>query len=72
MRCSHCGKVVCKARRSSAGSVLSGKVIVRFVKTGGSMESVQVFVVRDTRRKASLDGKVRREKRRCMVGKRGV
>lgn len=71
VRCSHCGEAACRARRSFAERVSSGNMILRFAKMGGSMESVQVFVVRDTRRKASLDGKVRREKRRCAAGKVG-
>lgn len=71
VRCSHCSEVVCRAKRSCAESVVSGKVILRFAETGGFMVSVQVFVVGDTRRRASLDGRLRREKRRCVAGKVG-
>ena len=70
VRCSHCGEVVWRASSSLLGNVLRGKRRLRFAKMQGSSESIQVFVVGDTRRRVSFDGRGRRE-RRCVVGKVG-
>ena len=70
VRCSHCGEVVWRACSSSLGSAWRGKRRRRFEKTEGSSESIQVFVVGETRRRLSFDDRGRRE-RRCVVGKVG-
>ena len=48
VRYSHRGEVLWRARSSSAEKVLRGKRRLRFEKTEGSAESIQVFVVGDT------------------------
>ena len=70
VRCSHCGEAVWRASNSLSGNVLRGKRRLRFAKTEGSSESIQAFVVGDTRRRVSFDGRGRRE-RRCVVSKVG-
>ena len=67
----HCGEVEWRAEICSAEKMLRGKRIVRFEKTEGFAESIQVFVVGDTRRRESLDGRGRRERRR-VAGKAGM
>lgn len=48
-----------------------GKRKRRFEKTEGFADSIQAFVVGETCRRESLDGRGRREKR-CVAGKAGV
>lgn len=67
----HCGEVLWRAEISSAEKMLRGKRVLRFEKTEGFAESIHVFVVGDTWRRESLDGRGRRE-RRCVAGKAGV
>lgn len=67
----HCGEVVWRAEICSAEKMLRGKRMVRFEKTEGFAESIQAFVVGDTRRRESLDGRARKERRR-VAGKAGV
>lgn len=50
--------------------MLRGKRTLRFEKTEGSAELTQPFVVEDTSRKESLDGRERKE-RRCVAGNTG-
>lgn len=77
VRCSHCGEMLWRANTSSTeavgaseAKVLRGKRILRFEETEESAESTQAFVVGDTRRKESLDGRERKE-RRCLAGVEG-
>ena len=67
----HCGEVVWRAKSCSAEKMLRGKRIERFEKTEGFAESIQAFVVGDTRRRESLDVRGRRERTR-VAGKAGV
>lgn len=71
MRWVHCGEVVWRAESCSVEKMLRGKRRVRFEKTEGFVELIQAFVVGDTRRRVSLDGRGRRE-RRCAAGKAGM
>ena len=70
LRCSHCGEVAWRVRSFSSGNASRGKGRRRFAKTEGSSESMQVFAVGETRRRASLDDRERRERRR-VIGKVG-
>lgn len=70
VRDSHCGELLWRVSSSPAEKVLTGKSRLSFEKTEGSAESTQVFVVGDTRRKESWDGRGRRE-RSCVAGKAG-
>ena len=67
----HCGEVVWRAESWSAEKRLRGKRRWRFEKTEGCAESIKAFVAGDRRRRVSLEGRGRRE-RRCAAGKAGV
>ena len=70
VRDSHCGELLWRVSSSPVEKVLKGKSRLSFEKTEGSAESTQVFVMGDTRRKESLDGRGRRI-RSCVLGKAG-
>ena len=66
VRCSHSDAVLWSANRSSVVKVLRGKRTLRLEKTEGCAELTQAFVVEETSRKESLDGRERKE-RRCVA-----
>lgn len=64
-------KMLWRAEICSAEKLLRGKRRRRFEKTEGFAVSIQAFVVVDTSRRESLEGRGMRE-RRCVAGKAGV